>query len=129
MAHDEEGIKYLLQRSEDELYAIIVDHLPEYQNDVFSPIAKTALGRKWFCDRLSALRKAVCIEWDAVRKMDDPALSDRVTLVAAISDAISEAALGLTVPVAVLSVLVVRIGVRNFCQGDAEQVDPGKPSD
>lgn len=118
MQCNKENIQDLLNKSDIELNALVVDYLPEHKNEMFSPETKATLGKRWFDTNLAKIKKVVCIEWNGVEKLDDPALSDRITLIAAMSDVIAEAMAGLPVPSVILAVLVFRVGIRHLCQSD-----------
>lgn len=108
----ERAEKYLLL-SEDQLYSLIPPHLPEYEGTFFSPEGQREAGQKWFASVRSRLEQTVCEEWQMCRRIDDPDFEDAAKLVVVIGDAASTVVVG--VPPVLVASIIVRMGVRNFC--------------
>lgn len=69
-------------------------------------------GRRLFQDNRSAISQVLCDNWNACEKLKHMQADDK-QLALIVADVFSAASIGL--PVATASVLVVKIGVRKFC--------------
>lgn len=118
MTSDRQQIEQLLNTPESQLFAQLVTYLPEYQNVLFAPGTEEATGRQWLSERAADLRRALCHEWDVVRKLDSPDMADNISLVSAMAAVIG--GLSAYVPPVLIAVLIFKIGIRNFCAGSAK---------
>ncbi len=89
----------------------------EYPTSMFSLDieATKRAGRKFWRGIDQSLQQKLCGEWELCKKIDDPKLEDKVTLVVSIADVITASAIGLPVPATLIAAIVVRIGARKFC--------------
>lgn len=106
-------IDKLITLSEGELYESIAALLPAYQGTFYSPEAKTRLGKEWFEEQKNLLRTKLCSEWRITDKMNHKKFEDKITLASAIAAVLSP--LGLVIPSIIIAVLIIKIGIRNFC--------------
>lgn len=75
-----------------------------------------ATGKRVFERVLPDIRRALCDEWKLCDRLAaEERFKDEVQLAAAITDVIIASVAGLGLPVIVISVLVVKIGVRRLC--------------
>jgi|KBSMisStaDraftv2_1062788.scaffolds.fasta_scaffold65980_1 hypothetical protein len=102
-----------LAMTEDDLFSLIPQHLPEYSETRFSPDGQVAAGRSFFEAHLPALHEHVCIRWRYCERRHDPDLQDTVTLVTTIADVIASIAGG--VPPFMLSALLVKKSLNVVC--------------
>ena len=111
-AERQEIAKYLML-DEQWLYSLIPPYLPEYERAFFESEGQIKAGRKKFEEMRQNLHEVICEDFDICRKIDDPVLNDTLNLVVVIGDVISATIVG--IPPFLLASIVVKIGVRNFC--------------
>ncbi len=121
-------IEALLQKSVDDLYLELGEADLEATNrrrpssDIFEfkiggiPPNPISHGRTVFNRVQSDLEKKVCDQWGACQKLKTEEMyKDEATLVTAIADLITPIVVG-NPPIFVISVLIVKIGIRKFCK-------------
>ena len=114
-----EEINDCLQLDEDALYSLIPPHLPEYRGAVFMTPGQIEAGKKEFEKRTVTLRERLCKEWNLCAKIKDPSVDDAVKLVVTIGDVIAIHTGG--IPPFLVSSLLVKIGLRRFCNCQHEK--------
>lgn len=72
-------------------------------------------GEKWFSKQKDKLKRIVCDEIILCDKIDDPLYSDRINLIIAMADSILISKYYVNYPVVLISVLICKIGVKEFC--------------
>lgn len=100
----------LLEYSEEDLFAVIGHSVSPSKNLIPDIPALVKAGRAWFDAQKDDLRTRICIE--DVRRLGDSA-NDDVALIVAMADLIA-AITGHVSPFTV-SVIILRVGLRNFC--------------
>jgi hypothetical protein len=112
--NDQTKISQLLRLSEDQLLSLLPAYAPEYENTVFSPPGQLEAGREVFGKLKAALHQRVCVEWKYCEKGNSDKLQDPVVLVASVADVVATSLTG--IPPFVISALLLKIGLRTFCQ-------------
>ena len=110
---EQEEISNYLALDEELLYSLIPPYLPEYQNTVFAPEGQITAGKKTFKSMEKQLHKKLCKQWKLCKRIDDPTFEDTTKLIVLIGDVIATPAVG--VPPFLIASIVVKIGVREFC--------------
>lgn len=108
----ERAEKFLLL-DEDQLYSLIPPYLDEYQGTSFAPEGQREAGRTWFAAVRGRLEHKLCEEWQMCKMLGDANFQDATNLVLVIGDAVTTVTTG--VPPFLVSSIIVRMGVRNFC--------------
>jgi hypothetical protein len=108
----ERAERYMLL-DEEQLYSLIPPHLPEYEGTVFSPEGQREAGKTWFAAVRGSLEQKVCEEWQMCRMIGDPDFDDAAKLVVVVGDAVATTVTG--VPPVLVAAIIVRMGVRSFC--------------
>lgn len=98
---------------EEQLYSLIPPHLREYDGTAFSPDGQREAGATWFAAQRTRLEARVCDDWQMCKAIDDPRFEDAAKLVVVIGDAVAAAVTG--VPPVLVASIIVRMGLRNFC--------------
>jgi hypothetical protein len=112
-AGERERVEKYLLLGEDQLFSLIPHYLPDYKEAVFSPIGQREVGREWFAGVRGRLEQRLCREWQLCEKLDDPTFDDVGKLVIVVGDTVATVVAG--VPPVLVASLIVRIGVRRFC--------------
>ena len=107
-------IEGYLRLGEDDLYALLSSAASEGGGHVFSEPGQESGGRQAFEDLQEFLHNQLCQEWNLCAKIDDPVLSDNINLATAIADALAPFLIGF--PPFVIASILIKIGVRKFCQ-------------
>ena len=107
----------LLDVPENELDLLIGEALvaEEFGAKELSEAEKRATARRWFDLHLAEFQHAICVESSLRTKLFAPESMDRNTLFAGVADAVSTVALGVPVPVALLSARLVKYGLDKLC--------------
>lgn len=108
----ERAERYLLL-DEEQLYPLIPPYLTEYDHTRFSPDGQREAGRTWFEAIRGSLEQKLCDEWRMCRTIGRPEFADAAALVVVIGDAIATTVAG--VPPVLVATIIVRMGVRRFC--------------
>jgi hypothetical protein len=104
--------KYLLL-DEEHLYSLIPPYLLEFDGTVFQTEGQVEAGRRWFAALRPRLEQKLCDEWQMCKKIDDPDFEDAAKVVVILGDALATVVAG--VPPVLVSSIIVRIGLRRFC--------------
>lgn len=105
----------LAQMSQDDLYESLGKHLTMRQAFPLTKPQQVERGKQWFTAKLTTLRTNICPKVPQILTKD----SDEKTLILSIGDIIATVVIG--VPPLVVSALIVKIGVKTFCQGPPVQ--------
>lgn len=73
-------------------------------------------GQQYVASNREILRQKICIEWDYCSKRDNAELSDNVTLIAWLADALTTVLLHSPLVVATVAVILVKKGLTSFCE-------------
>lgn len=104
-------IETYLSHTEDMLYA----ELAPPQRDLFTDLQVAAkAGQQEFERHRQKLYQRICVQEDICTKLGNPELSDKINLIIAIGDIVAASAIG--IPPFIVATLIVRMGVRKFCQ-------------
>lgn len=114
---ERKDIEKFLAMDKKELYGIIPSYLAEYRGTFFSPQRRVELGKELFGAIESDLHNHLCDNWDLCDKIDHPKWNDLVCLVSTVGDIIA-AKITCGIPPLVISTLLVKIGLRAFCDCD-----------
>jgi hypothetical protein len=107
----------LLDAPDDELDLLLGEALvaDEFGAKDLSDTEKRAAGRRWFDAHLAEFRHAICVESPLRAKLFSAEKMERTALFAAVVDTLGTGALGLPVPVAVLSARLIKYGLDKLC--------------
>lgn len=108
-----EEIEQYLFLDEDDLYSLLSAYSDKYKGVFFSPEGQKEAGKEEFQTLSKPLYQQICQKWKLCEKIDDPVLADNVNLVVAIADIIAPLAIGF--PPFVIASILVKIGLRKFC--------------
>ena len=110
---EREEIESYLFLDEDDLYSLIPAYSNKYKRCLFAPSGQKEAGRKEFQELRQLIDEKVCREWELCKKIDDPILTDNINLVIALNDIIVPFLTEF--PPFFIASLVVKIGIRSFC--------------
>jgi hypothetical protein len=109
-------ICYYSSLSENSLFSLIPEYLPEYQNLILAPENLVEIGKTYFQMHIDEFRNLVCKEFNWPMRRKDPRFNDELNLVASIADLII-LNLHLVVPPIIIAVLLIKIGLDKLCEG------------
>lgn len=98
---------------EEQLYSLIPPYLSEYAGARFSPDGQREAGKRWFAALRGPLEQKLCHEWRMCGRIEHPDFDDAAKLVVVIGDAVATTVTG--VPPVLVAAIIVRMGVRRFC--------------
>jgi hypothetical protein len=105
----------LLQLTEDELFESLGRHLTARQAFPLTKSQMVERGQQWFKAKMALFRTYICPKVPQILAQD----SDEKTVILSIADIIANAVIG--VPPLMVAALIVKIGVKTFCQGSPAQ--------
>jgi hypothetical protein len=108
-----EDIRDYLSLDEQDLYELIPGFLPEYEGTNFMTEGQRAAGKKAFEQRVNAIKKTLCHDWQLCSRLKDPNFDDTVKLVVMVGDVIAACSGG--IPPFLAASIIAKIGIRNFC--------------
>ncbi|MDF2434100.1 MAG: hypothetical protein JWP44_3731 [Mucilaginibacter sp.] len=116
---EKEQIKKLLSLDEDRLFSLLPHYDDSYTEVFFMTEGEIKAGKKVFEKLSNTIKHKVCNEWKACQKIKDSSFDDEIVLVAALGDVIATAII--KVPPFIIATLLIKIGVRNFCNCNSKK--------
>jgi hypothetical protein len=110
---EQRKIQQLMTLPEEALLSLLPAYVGGYDDTMFSPEGQLAAGKRIFDQLKGSLIQKICIAWKYCEKKGADKYQDPAVLVASLSDLIAAPLLG--IPPFVVAVLVVKIGLSNFC--------------
>ena len=104
----------LLQLTEDDLFESLGKHLTARQAFPLTKLQMVERGKQWFTAKLALFRTNICPKVPQILTQD----SDEKTVILSIADIIANAVIG--APPIMVAALIVKIGVKNLCQGSTQ---------
>jgi len=108
----------------DQLYSLIgASERYDSEPDISGWVDNIQIGKELFKKLENSIHQKICVEWQICRKLDNPEFQDLANLVVEI--AVIIAGIGTKIPLLVIASLIVKIGVRKFCNSHSEDSRPG----
>ena len=114
MAINTEEMRQMLERDEDEIFALLGQADASYEHALFSSTEAIARGRQAFARLSQALYQKICVEWNYCGRQHDSEFTDNLSLGTAIANLIVTVVGGL--PAVTVAALLVKKGLGKFCE-------------